>query len=60
MNSANVFVICQNAGNPIHREQAFLGFPFVVLQQMFEIAVRLMQVQHQRMIQGVRHGSASS
>ncbi len=44
MHPSDILRIRQRPRNPVHREQNFLGLPFIVRQQMREIAMRLMQV----------------
>ena len=57
VNPADVLVIPQRTGNTVHGKQNFPGLPFVVLPQMLQIAGWLVQIQHQRVIEGVRHDS---
>src|SRR5579859_6459030 len=49
MNPANVLVTPERTGDAVQSEQDFLGGPGVLLQQGFQVAGRLMQVQDQCM-----------
>ena len=50
MDAGDVLILPQHPRHAVVGEQDFLGFPFVGVEQMFEIVGGLVHVQHQGMM----------